>query len=120
MFLFRDVMDKELVDCHDDKIGKVDDLLLELRPGNLPAVTAILTGHGASASLMPNFLRRITEWLEGRLLGLPIEPFTIGWKHVTRIDVVVYLDLDREKDGLLDTETAIWNRWIKHLPWAQR
>lgn len=120
MFVFRDVMDKELVDRDGYKAGKVDDLLLELEPGELPAVKAILTGHGTSASLMPAWLTRITEWIEEHLLDLPIQPFTIGWDHVTSIDVVVHLDLDREKDGLLDTEHAIWNRWIKHLPWAER
>lgn len=120
MFLFRDVMDKELVDCDGHKIGKVDDLVLKLGTGELPAVQAILTGHGASTPLVPAFLGQATQWVEERLLNLPIQPFTVGWEHVTYIDVVVHLDLDREKDGFLDTEGAIWNRWIKHLPWAER
>lgn len=121
MLLFRDVMDKQLVDCHDDKMGRVDDLLLDLEPGKPPAVRAIITGHGAGRAVMPHFLGRAVTWLEKRLLGLAgVEPVEIGWEHVTRIDVAVHLDVDRKQVGGTETEHALWERWIKPLPRSQR
>ncbi|HEX6507152.1 MAG TPA: hypothetical protein VF221_05915 [Chloroflexota bacterium] len=121
MFLFRDVMDKELVDCHGHKAGKVDDIVLELRPEGPPVVRAILTGAGAAAPIFPRWMfrlaTRIEEWVLGRT---SIEPMVVGWEHVTAIDVVVHLDLDRATDSLTQTEETIWQHWLKTLPWAER
>jgi hypothetical protein len=121
MFLFRDVMDKGLVDCHGHKAGKVDDILLELRPGEQPSVRAIMTGHGAAAPIFPSWMTRLTRWMEERVLGQTrIEPMVVGWEHVTKIDVVVHLDLDRATDRLTQTEHVLWQRWLSALPWAER
>lgn len=121
MFLFRDVMDKQLVDCHGDKAGKVDDLLLALEPGRLPVVRAVVSGRGASAAVFPRTFARLAARLEERLLGVgSIEPVTVCWSDVTRIDVVVRLDVDRRQAGLTRTEESIWRRWIRPLPWSER
>jgi sporulation protein YlmC with PRC-barrel domain len=121
MYLFRDVMDKQLVDRHGHKCGKVDDIVLELRSGGNPMVREIVTGHGALSSLLPEPIPRAVTWLERHVLGFStVRPAHVGWEHVERIDVVVRLDLDREKAGLMDTETAIWQRWIDRIPRAER
>lgn len=121
MFLFRDVIDKQIVDCHDDKAGKVDDILLELCPGERPAVRAIVTGHGAAAAVLPGPIAWFVRWMERAVLGLDgIKPITIDWEYVTKIDVTVHLDLDRRRDRLTETEESVWRRWIKPLPWSQR
>jgi sporulation protein YlmC with PRC-barrel domain len=121
MFLFRDVMDKGLVDCHGHKAGKVDDIVLDLREGEPPAVRAIVTGRGAAAPIFPQWIMRLAGWIEGNLLGHATgDPVVVGWEHVTKIDVAVHLDLDRRTGRLTETEQAIWQRWIKSLPWAER
>ncbi len=120
--LGRDVLDKEILDRDGFKGGKVDDLLLEWGPGERPAVRAIVTQHGALAALLGARVGSLAAWLRRGVLGFgdDVTPTTIDWKHVTKIDVTVHIDLEREQAGLLRAEQAIWERWIKYLPLARR
>ena len=120
--LGRDVLDKEILDCAGHKGGKVDDLLLELRDGERPVVRAIVTQHGALAALLGNWVSCQATRLRRAALGFgdDVTPITVGWEHVTRIDVTVHIDLDRDQAGLQRSERAIWERWVSHLPWARR
>ncbi len=122
MFLARQVLDLGLVDRSGRKIGKVDDIVLQLRDGRPPVVHAIRGGRGALAQYLPVSVQRIAAWLRAGILGEEgmQPPGEIGWEHVNQIDVVVHLDLDRANVGLLRTETAIWDRWIRRIPWAER
>lgn len=122
MQLAREVLDKEIVDCDGFKAGKVDNIVLELREGEHPIVRGIITQQGALAALFGTTVGRLADWARKEILGQAeeAEPITIGWEHVTRIDVVVGIDLDRWKAGLMRSEQAVWERWIKHLPFARR
>jgi sporulation protein YlmC with PRC-barrel domain len=121
MFLAREVLDKELDDRYGYKAGKVDDLLLEIGEGGLPEVVAILTGPNSIARLLPGWLDRLTTWIRTSLLGLEeMEPIEIEWSHVTRIDVAVHVDLDRDDAGLMKRQHTIWRRWLKPLPFSER
>jgi sporulation protein YlmC with PRC-barrel domain len=122
MPLGRSVLDKELLDCNGAKAGKVDDLRLQLRPGARPVVAAIVTGQGTLSRYLGSWTTRLaTAWRRHALhLAADGEPVEIGWEHVTRIDVTVQIDLDRDALGVMRVEDAIWDRWIRHLPWARR
>jgi hypothetical protein len=122
MELVREVLDHGLVDRDGFKAGKIDDLRLELRAGERPVVRALVTQHGALARHPGGVIGHLGRWLRARLLGpdAAVGPVAIDWEHVTHIDVVVHLDLDREAAGLQRDEAAIWARWIRHLPWADR
>src|SRR5690242_14721659 len=102
-------MDKEIVDRHGLKAGKVDDLLLDLSSGERPAVRAVITGHNSLARLLGPGVDRFVSWLACSVLGFPrdFKPVEIDWRHVTAIDVVVHMNVDREDDGLMDAETYI-------------
>jgi len=54
--LSHDVIDAQLVDRHQEKIGRVDELLLELEEGKPPRVVTIVTGGAARA-------RRVGRWM---------------------------------------------------------
>jgi sporulation protein YlmC with PRC-barrel domain len=121
MNLAHEVLDKQIVGRRGRKIGKVDDLLLEIGPDGRARVVAIITGHGALAPILGSGTARLIARLRGWLLGRPMDtPHQIGWEHVQRIDVVVRVDLDREEADLVDTQHALWERWIKRLPFAER
>jgi sporulation protein YlmC with PRC-barrel domain len=54
--LAHDVLDAQLVDRSKKKIGRVDDLVLELRDGRPPRIAAILVGGSVRAA-------RIGRWM---------------------------------------------------------
>ncbi len=56
LFLSRHVIDAQLVDKHQEKIGRVDELLLELEEGRPPRVATIVIGGAARA-------RRVGRWM---------------------------------------------------------
>jgi sporulation protein YlmC with PRC-barrel domain len=121
MYLVRQVLDKQLVDENGSKAGKVDDLLIELRDDGPPQVVAILTGPNTVAVLLPAWLQRLTSWIRTAVLGLEqTKPMEVDWSHVTHIDVVVHLDVNRLKAGLVGSQESIWKRWLKPLPFSER
>jgi sporulation protein YlmC with PRC-barrel domain len=122
MLLAREVLDKQVVDRDGHKVGKVDNIVLELREGERPVVVAIVGGHGALASELGGTAERIGAWLRRFLLGEEgtKPPSRVGWEHVTQIDVVVHLDTERSESGYMSTEDAIWKRWLRGIPWAER
>jgi sporulation protein YlmC with PRC-barrel domain len=119
--LARDVLDKEILDRAGFKAGKVDDIVLELRQGDLPVVQALVTQESL-ADRFDGLAARVVGWIDRRLRGsaLPVEPVVIGWEHITRIDVTVHVDIDRRQVGLQQVDRLVWERWIKHLPLANR
>ncbi|HLH21759.1 MAG TPA: hypothetical protein VK066_04515 [Chloroflexota bacterium] len=120
MDLGKHVVDKELLDVHGLRAGKVDDLLLvvpnDAPEGALPEVAAIITGPLALSRHLPRWV----EWLARqtyRLLGVADpRPVTLPWSHVTAIDVVVHLDVDRAAACLLVVQDAVARRFICRLP----
>lgn len=122
MYLARDVLDKEILDHEGFKGGKVDDLLLELRADGPPVVRALVTQHGALARLLPAPFAQLARWLSRTILGFApdVAPVEIAWRHVTRIDVTVHIDLTRADAGLMRSERAVWERLISRLPLARR
>lgn len=123
MYLARDVLDKEIVDRQGYKAGKVDGILLELtEAGEPPIVRAIVTQQGALARALGHSWARLSVWFQDWFLGLPPDtrPVNLGWEHIAAIDVVVHTDISRREFGMLRSEDAVWDRWIKPLPWADR
>jgi sporulation protein YlmC with PRC-barrel domain len=120
MRLASDVLDKEILDADGLKAGKVDDIVLELRDGEPPLVRAIVTGQGLGQ--IGGAISAASAWLGRVLLGpeLGDAAVEIGWQHITRIDVTVHIDLKREQAGLQRVDEAVWERWVKHLPLAER
>lgn len=119
MDLGKHVVDKELLDVHGLRAGKVDDLLLvvpDTAEGSLPEVAAIITGPLALSRHLP----RCVQWLARhtyRLLGVADpRPATLPWSRVTAIDVVVHTDVDRAEARLLAVQDAVARRFISRLP----
>lgn len=122
MELGKHVLDKGLL-CKDGlRGGKVDDLVLDLGEPRadgtlpLPEVVAIITGPLALSQTLSRPLR----WLARQgyhLLGLADpRPVELPWQVVSRIDVVVHLDVDRDAAGLLALHHAVVRRYIARLP----
>ncbi len=126
--LGKHIEDKEILDRNDRRAGKVDDLLLELpelqdsddADDSLarPEVVAIITGPLALARNLPAPLFALAKAVH-RLFGIHNpEPVEIPWDRVSAIDVVVHVDVDREKLGLTELAEAVDRRIIGRIPGA--
>jgi sporulation protein YlmC with PRC-barrel domain len=124
MKLGKHVLDKELIDRHMRRAGRVDDLLLDLGERDAhgmlpePEVKAILTGPMAlSRTLSPPL-----QWLARRcysLLGVSDpQPITVPWRLVTAIDVTVHLSVERDELHVSTLADAVRRRYIDRLPGA--
>jgi sporulation protein YlmC with PRC-barrel domain len=116
MDIGRQILDQQLVDRNGINMGKVDGVVLELREGRPPRVSAVLTGgHVLARRLHPKFeswARWVTRhWGPGHL-----EPMRIPWERVKKIGVDVKVDVAAE-------EGMPWEHWVRdhivrHLPGA--
>lgn len=111
MDLIKDVLDNQLVDRKDRKIGKVDGIVVELRDGLPPRLLRIEVGPSTvAARLHPRF----GAWVAARLRRwdkIRTEPSTIPWGAIREIGINVKLD----RDAAMTTLPA-WENWLsKHI-----
>jgi sporulation protein YlmC with PRC-barrel domain len=105
------VLDRQLVDAHGRRCGRVDDIELEERAGGALEVTALLVGPGVWPGRMPNVVGRALARLAGR--GVT----RIPWSHVVDISHVVKLDKPAMDLGLGSGDDRA-ARWIERIPGA--
>jgi sporulation protein YlmC with PRC-barrel domain len=105
------VLDRQLVDAHGRRCGRVDDIELDERPGGGLEVVALLIGPGAWPGRMPNFVGRVLARLAGG--GLVRVP----WSDVADISHVVKLDKPASELGLGSGDDRA-ARWIGRVPGA--
>jgi hypothetical protein len=77
LHLSHDVLDAQLIDRHKQRIGRVDALALELRPGRPPRVATILVGGPVRAERIGRWM----VWLSGVMRALG----RVGSAGVSRI-----------------------------------
>lgn len=115
----RDVLGHGILDCHEGRAGRVEDLLLEARPRPDGTLELVLThlASGPLAGPMPGWLRVLAR-LGYRILGIPDpRPALVPWADVAYLDVAVHLDLTRREAGVDQVERAVAH-WMERLPHA--
>ena len=111
MDVIRDVLDHQLVDRNQKKMGRVDGIVVELRDGQPPRLTYIEVGMPALARrLHPRFEHWIAA-LQSKWGARRGETFRIPWSQVSDfgisgVDVVV--DLEAEA-----TPALAWEKWLR-------
>ena len=114
----RDLLDKQLVDADDRRIGKVDGLVLEYRDDEPLRLASIEVGAMTLGRRLHPRLERWAAALE-RWLGVGRgEPYRIPFAKVRGIGLNIKVDLDVRQTPIL-----AWQRWvrdhiIKHIPGA--
>ncbi|WP_192243083.1 hypothetical protein [Mesorhizobium silamurunense] len=119
MDLLRDLLDKQVVDRKQIKIGKVDGLVAELRPGMPPRITAIELGSITLARRLGTRPGRWIAWLAVRLGGKRhAEPHRIAWNKVRDIGIDIEVDIDVDKTAIFDWQDWLRDRVIGRIPGA--
>ncbi|RVD45865.1 hypothetical protein EN858_00715 [Mesorhizobium sp. M4B.F.Ca.ET.215.01.1.1] len=109
MDLLRDLLDKQVVDRRQVKIGKVDGLVAELRHGKPPRIVAVELGSITLARRLGSRPGRWVAWLAARLGGeRHAEPHRIAWKKVRNIGVDIEVDVDVRRTAIFD-----WQDWLR-------
>jgi hypothetical protein len=115
--LARDVLDKQVVDREEIKMGRVDGLVLELREGKPPRLDHLEMGGVVLARRLSPRLERWVDWWRRRFGVRKVARYKAPWSAVQEI-TSYHLKLDV---AALDTPTFDWERWlrdhvIKHIP----
>jgi hypothetical protein len=103
--LVRDVLDKQLLDRHGRRFGKVDGVVLEIRTDMPPRVVGLEVGAATRLARLPHWLTR------------PLARWTAR-ATATRIPRAAVLAVAREVRVSVDaTETSAWRveRWLQRL-----
>ncbi|WFP62199.1 MULTISPECIES: hypothetical protein [unclassified Mesorhizobium] len=109
MQLLRDILDKQVVDREQVKVGKVDGLVAELRQGKPPRVIAVELGSIALARRLGTRLGRWTARLAAKLSGKrQARPHRIAWNKVRDIGVDIEFDIDVRR-----TKILAWQHWLR-------
>lgn len=109
MNVVRDVLDNQLVDRNQRKMGKVDGIVMQLRDGEPPRLAYIEVG-------VPTLARRLHPRLERWVAALLSkwgakhysEPFRIEWSKVRDVGIDVEVDLEAEA-----TPVLAWEKWLR-------
>ncbi|MCF6121837.1 hypothetical protein EN904_15355 [Mesorhizobium sp. M7A.F.Ca.CA.001.07.2.1] len=105
MKLLRDLLDKQVVDREQIKIGKVDGLVAELRPGKPPRIIAIELG---SITLARRLGARPGRWMARLAVKQHGEPHRIAWHKVKDIGIDIEFDID-----VRETSIFAWQDWLR-------
>lgn len=116
--LVHDVLDAQLVDRRERKIGRVDSVVLELAKGRPPRVSAILVGGPVRAERIGRWMVALSRALRAlariRRPGVSAIPFSA----VRCIGDTIQVDVDG--DGLEAGHLEEWlaHHVIRHIPGA--
>jgi hypothetical protein len=119
--LGRDVLDKQVVDREEIKMGRVDGLVLELREGKPPRIDSIeMGGVVLAARIHPRLARWVDGWRR-RFNVRKTAVYRVPWSAVLEIDEYqIKIDV-----AALDTPNFAWEHWLQdhviaHIPAAAK
>jgi hypothetical protein len=108
MDLIREVLDNQLVDRNQQRLGKIDSIVAEFRPGRPPLLKYIETGWAAKGTRIH---RRLGEWMRRR----GSRPYRIDWTAIRDVGVDVEVALEAKETPLLRTENRL-RRVLTRIP----
>jgi hypothetical protein len=104
LHVFRDILDKQLVDKRECKMGRIDGLIGEIRAGSPVVISGLELGMTRIAERSHSGLGR---WIESmsRRMGVRRTPrYVVPWSKVQSVD-------DRNVRLTVDTESEASNDW---------
>jgi hypothetical protein len=113
--LVHDVLDAQLVDRKQQKMGRVDGLVIELRDGEPPRVAGLLVGGSVLAERIGRWMVALTRGMS-RLLRIEPEVTRIAFERVRVIGGCIELDLDARSTSTLRTELWLDDHVVCRIP----
>jgi sporulation protein YlmC with PRC-barrel domain len=116
MLLVRDVLDKQMVDRHGTRMGKVDGLVLQLDADGPPRVVYLEAGVPTLASRLGAAFGRWVAGLARRWGGEHPDSFRIPWSSVRAVTLEVSVDTDVEATRLNVVEDWLRVHIVERIP----
>jgi sporulation protein YlmC with PRC-barrel domain len=116
MDIIRDVLDNQIVDRNQRKMGKVDGIIVELREGQPPRLAYLETG---ATTLARRVHPRVENWISviaNKWGAKHSQPLRIPWSKVQDVGIDVKVDIDAEQTSALAYEVWLRNHVIKRIP----
>jgi len=113
--LVHDVLDCQLVDRTQQKMGRVDGLVLELRDGEPPRVAELLIGGSVQAERIGGWMVALTRTF-ARLLHIDSAVTRVPFEKVRVIGSCIELDLDARATNALRTEKWLDDHVVCRIP----
>ncbi|HMC77161.1 MAG TPA: hypothetical protein VKH34_08505 [Vicinamibacterales bacterium] len=110
MHLVRDLLDNQVCDARNRKMGKVDGIVLVLREGRPPRVAAIELGMSTLLCRISERLARFAARLERRWGISDGEPVRIPMARIKRVGPDVRAEIDADATTVYD-----WERWLDRV-----
>jgi sporulation protein YlmC with PRC-barrel domain len=113
--LIRDLLDKEVVDRHGREMGRVDSIVIEVRPNTPPQVTAIAIGPAVLAYRVRPLLGRLVSGVEHALGVAEGRPLRIPFGDILGIHSHVKVDRAFGETAAATVEQRL-RTWVGTLP----
>jgi sporulation protein YlmC with PRC-barrel domain len=110
MHLVRDLLDNQVRDEQNRRMGKVDGIVLVLRQGRPPRVAAIELGMSTLLGRISHRLGSLATRLERRWGISDGEPLRIPFNKIESIGIDVTVKVDAVRTTVYD-----WERWIRRV-----
>jgi hypothetical protein len=118
MHLVSEVLDEQLTDARDQRAGRVDGIVIELREGRPPRLAYI---EVSPITLFSRFSRGFARWyarLDARLGHGRGVPFRIPWSRVQIEQPFLRIDLDARATPIYALENWLRRTIIERIPWS--
>ena len=108
MDLIADCLDKQLVDQHGHKMGRVDAIIIEVGDNRTPTVSAIEVGAVCQASRLNPGLGRLIKAISKKCGVVPQDPFRLPWSKAVSGEIEVIAGVEAE-----NTPALAWELWLR-------
>jgi hypothetical protein len=116
ILLIHDVLDAQLLDRTQRKMGRVDGLVIELRDdGEAPRVAELLVGGSVLAERIGDWMVALVRW-GGRLLRIEPAVTRVSFDAVRVVGPCIEVAIDATSTNALRTERWLDTRIIRRLP----
>jgi hypothetical protein len=111
MNVIRDVLDHQLVDRNQVKMGRVDGIVIQLCDGQPPKLAYIEVGMPTLARRLHPRLERWVAVLQSKWGARHGEPFRIPWSQVSDFNIGgIDIEVDLEAEA---TPALAWEKWLR-------
>jgi len=116
MDVFRDLLDKQIVDSKGNRLGKVDGIVMMVPGRGKPRLHALETGSAVLARRLGRRAHKLVDRFERWVGGKKSAPFRIPWSEIKNVGQDIDVETDLESTPLHARQEWLRRRVIRFIP----